>query len=92
MEGKKMHLSSGTWINYYSEDSLGNISKDLFIIINEPNDMNDEIIIAAETFLDEININLDNLKKIQEQLENLYFPFGVQLLYREGRNGIYIYI
>lgn len=81
MKGSKIHVSTGAYINYHGKG-------DLFIVINEPNDVNDDILSNAIEFLDEKDFDDEgnSLREIITQLEDLFFPYGVQILYNKSYN------
>ena len=67
-------FATGTSINYFADDG----TFDLFIIINEPN--GDDYIDEAIDYLDTLDFDVVDMKKLHMLLEEKYFPFGCELL------------
>ena len=72
-------IAAGQYINLYDKDGV-----DLFVIINEGNGINQETIRSAVSYLEEVsaqyNLNDVSNSDIKEELEDNFFPYGVQII------------
>ena len=75
---KTSRISVNKYINLWDKDNV-----DIFIIINEANDTNDQIMKNAISFMEEVsaeyNLNEISNKDIEEEMER-FFPYGVQII------------
>ena len=70
----RLHIATGSYINLWKD------GVDVYLIINEANDVDDEKILKATTYLEDV-LSHKNLKEvgwnlITEKLEDI-FPYGV---------------
>ena len=76
-------FARGYSLNYFSEDG----KFDLFVIINEPNPI--EKIDEAIDYIDSYDMITGSLEELHDALEEKYFPYGVELLRRDDKDGLY---
>ena len=69
-------IATGSYINIYEENGM-----DIFIIINEPNDVDMNIMRKATTWLEENDIDTTDLAL---KLEEKFFKYGVQVIVKKG--------
>lgn len=78
---QKLIISTGAYINLMKD-------LDMYVIVNEPNTVNDDLILKATTYLEDYLegkqlINIDwNI--IEQNLEDI-FPDGVHIVQKVGR-------
>lgn len=73
-------IATGQYINLYGKDGV-----DLFVIINEANGHVDDVkMIQASSYLEDVsaqyNLSEVNLEELELQLEERFFPYGVQIV------------
>ena len=76
----KMKIATGHYINIYGKNG-----KDVYIIINEPNDVTNEMLIQATSYLENElehrNLNEVGWNLITDKLEDI-FPYGTHIVVR----------
>lgn len=76
---RDIKIATGHYINIYGK------GKDIYIIINEPNDVTSEMILKATTYLENTlehrNLNEVGWNLITDKLEDI-FPYGTHIVVR----------
>ena len=88
-EDKEYNVCSGSYLNAFTDDG----KYDLFIISNEGNKVVDEDkgLQEAWDYLEDNNILAMTGEELRKNIEEAYFPYGIQILIKEkGSDNKYI--
>lgn len=72
-----MNITTGYYINFYESGGV-----DLYVIINEANDVSLEKICKAEEYMEDKDLSSITNKELEDAMDRI-FEYGVQIVRRE---------